>query len=43
MFMSPTVTARDSFFSRLPLQLGQGHSAINSSSSFLLASDWVSR
>ena len=42
MSLSPTVTARDSFFSRFPLQVGQGHSAISSSSSRLLASDWVS-
>ena len=40
--MPPTVTARDSFFRRIPLQVGQGHSAIISSSSRLLASDWVS-
>ena len=42
MSRSPTVTARDSFFSRLPLHTGQGHSAISSSSSRLLASLWVS-
>ncbi len=39
----PTVTARASFFSRRPRQVGQGHWLMHSSSSFREASDWVSR
>ena len=42
MLMPPTVTARDSIFSRLPWQAGQGHWDMHSSSSRRLASDWVS-
>ena len=42
MFLPPTVTARDSFRRRRPPHSGQGHSLISSSSSFRLASDWVS-
>ena len=43
IFMVPTVTARLSFRRRLPLQSGQGHSLMHSSSSRRLASLWVSR
>ena len=42
MLSPPTVTARASFLSLLPLQSGQGHWLMHSSSSFREASDWVS-
>ena len=42
MSIPPTVTARASFFSRRPRQVGQGHWLMHSSSSFREASDWVS-
>ena len=42
MSSPPTVTARASFFSRRPRQVGQGHWLMHSSSSFREASDWVS-
>ena len=42
MLLSPTVTARLSIFSRLPLQAGQGLSLMSSSRSRREASDWVS-
>ncbi len=43
MLLPPTVTARLSIFSRLPLHTGQGHWLMASSSSRREASDWVSR
>ena len=43
MSSPPTVTARDSRFSRRPRQVGQGHWLMHSSSSRFTLSDWVSR
>ena len=43
MSSPPTVTARDSFRSRRPWQVGQGQGDMHSSSSRFTPSDWVSR